>query len=221
MFAAILARVEVASGGRAGNRSAFAGAIDELDNYDQFLSELSSLQNDVVLSRDWNTAKRGQHLDPHAYAAEVLRAERAGLRINERLTEVLDRLAGLYGAPNEKNGPLFILPVDDFDLAPTRCLELLRLIRAISTPRLFFVMCGSARLAEVSLILQNEGELGALAPGVIGQEYEWATLVRPTAIEIAANNLRKLSESFAGLKSDSRVHQKRLSKNCLSIFNLD
>lgn len=192
LFAAILARLEAVSGRQTPSRSPMSGAIDEFEAYDQYLSDLSNLQNDVVLAWDRNTSKRGDQLEPHAYAAEVLRTERAGLQINERLTKVLDQLAKLYARPSDKDNPLFILPVDDFDLAPTRCLEMMRLIRAISTPRLFFLMCGSTRLAQVALILQNEGELASMVQGVAQREYEWESLIRPTGIEIAANNIRKL-----------------------------
>ncbi len=58
---------------------------------------------------------------------------------------------------------LFVLPVDDFDLAPAHCLELLRLIRMITTPRLVFVVAGNIRVAETVLRLKSEGDLSALA----------------------------------------------------------
>jgi hypothetical protein len=204
LFSAILARLEAESGTSQSFRSPIARALDELDVYETFQSKLGAIQNDAVFAWDRNPSPPSGALEPHAYAAEVLRAEKASLEINERLKELLDSQARLSAniCCTKEHGPIFVLPVDDFDLAPTRCLELLRLIRAVTTPRLFFLICGSARLAETALVLQNEGELVGLVPGGVERDHEWLTMIRPTGIEVAANNLRKL------IPPEQRAHLK-------------
>jgi hypothetical protein len=164
-------------------------ALDELDGREKLASELHQLELDAVLAWAGTEKQRARYADPTAYAAEVLASERAGLSLNPRLAKVLDGLAHNVFA-DEGNGPIFVLPVDDFDLAPARCLELLRIIRMVSSPRLVFLIAGNTRLAESVLRLQGEGELAALAPAFASsREADW---VWGAAVEIAANNLRKL-----------------------------
>jgi hypothetical protein len=44
---------------------------------------------------------------------------------------------------------LFLIPIDDVDLNPRRCTELLRLLRTYSPPReLFFLLMGQFELVE-------------------------------------------------------------------------
>ena len=192
LFGAILARLEAVLGNSLKPRNAISGVLDDLDAHEKYLADLTALQNDVVLAWDFNTSKRGEHLDPHAYAAEVLRAERASLQLNTRMTKLLESLSNWRRTAYHQKDTVFVLPVDDFDLAPIRCLELLRLIRSISTPKLFFLICGNSRLAQTALTLKNEGELCELVSGIAFRNDEWNTLIRPTANEVAANNLRKL-----------------------------
>jgi hypothetical protein len=167
-----------------------AAVFDELDDHEQTASDLQELQVDAVLAWQGTDPRRAEHTEPTAYASEVVRSERAGLRLNLRLGKVLDGLARLTKAARKAQDPIFIIPIDDFDLAASRCLELLRIIRMVSTPRLFFLVAGNTRIAEIVLRLESEGDLAKLAGRhLVPEEARW---LRQTGIEIAANNLRKL-----------------------------
>src|SRR5262245_39881816 len=118
-----------------------------------------------------------------------MRTERARLSLYENLSEVLDRLARY-----ESGNPLFILPIDDFDLNPPVCLGLLQLLRMISVPRLFTFVLGDVDMAEVVLNLKLSSALAEVAAGATSKDLlsilptEAATM----AGEIAAQSLRKL-----------------------------
>lgn len=192
LFAAILARIDaVCAPVKSGVLPPIAMDLDPLDAGEDALSKLQNLQNDAVIVWDGTLPDRGARIDPSAYAAEVLRAERAGLELNARLATVMEKLAELRNATRSGGRPVFVLPVDDFDLAPARCLELLRLIRTVMTPRLFFLVAGSVRLAEKALKLHSEGELAALAGSALSQRY-WDERITPIGLEVGANNIRKL-----------------------------
>lgn len=166
-----------------------SAAFDELDEHERIASDLQELEVDAVLAWQGIEPRRAERTDPTVFAAEVLKSERAGLRLNPRLDGVLNGLAKLLGPLGLQN-PMFIIPVDDFDLAATRCLELLRIIRIVTTARLFFLVAGNTRVAETVLRLQSEGELAALSGSTVaGIEMR---ALSSCAIEIAANNMRKL-----------------------------
>ena len=66
---------------------------------------------------------------------------------NERLRIALETLFDqqCYGLERER---LFVLPIDDFYLKPAASLELLRLLRMVSVPRLFFLIMGDIKTVE-------------------------------------------------------------------------
>lgn len=112
------------------------------DEHDVML-EFTKLQKDVALAWDGNIEKRAAHLDPDLYAVEVLRAEHKRLKLNDRITKSLNDLHNFFIKPcTREEEHLFVLPIDDFDLNPHRCLELIRLIRILNVPRLFTLILG-------------------------------------------------------------------------------
>jgi hypothetical protein len=153
------------------------------------LVELRRLQ--AVVATSWEDVPPGRraHLDPHAYAAEVLQAENDRLSLNEKLGKVLDDLAGLFDID-----PQFVLPIDDFDLNPARSLELLRIVRAISVPRLFTLVLGDQRVAEMIVRLGFTGTLADLAgrAGVVGPLEATGADLRSMSAELASHLVRKL-----------------------------
>jgi hypothetical protein len=193
ILAAILARIGAKAElpGRVDDkRPRMAAAFDELSHFEKTMMDLANLQSTAVLAWAGTEPRRAAQIPPVAYAAEVLASEMAGLEFNRRLGQLLDGLAKIPPATGRWDDPIFILPVDDFDLAPTRCLELLRIVRMVATPRLFFLVAGNTRIAEDALRFQCEGELATLA-GAQMASIE-ASIIHMRAIEIAANNLRKL-----------------------------
>ena len=129
------------------------------------------------------------------YALEVIRAERARLNLNGRLSTVLDTLADQASGRPDLFNPVFLLSVDDFDINPAMCLPLLRLIRMISVPRLFVLVLGDIDMATVVLNLKVSGDLALVAQGA---NDETGLLSMPgdevanIAGEVAFNALRKL-----------------------------
>jgi hypothetical protein len=115
------------------------------------IKELEELATDIGIAWEGNLRARAGELDPDTFSAEVIRAQGARLRINKRLEDALNGLAenGCYGC--DKN-TLFVLPVDDFYLKPTASLQLLRLLRMISIPRLFFLVMGDIKTVEALFI---------------------------------------------------------------------
>jgi hypothetical protein len=187
LFAAILARVAATIEGHYEPLSPMATALAEpRGGFEQVTASLQQLQNDAAIV--WDRIGSGSpEADPQLRALWVNQAERAALDLNGRIGKVMDGVASLLtrGGGEEL---LFVVPVDDFDLSPAHSLELLRLIRMVTTPRLVFVVAGSVRVAETVLQLKSEGDLAALAGPAGAQTTEY----RARASEIAANNMRKL-----------------------------
>ena len=109
--------------------------------------QLEELTNDIGIAWDGNLKARAGFLDPDSYSQETMRAQRTRLNTNSRLRRALDTFLknGCYGFSGEE---LFVLPIDDFYLKPKASLELLRLLRMISVPRLFFLIMGDIKTVE-------------------------------------------------------------------------
>jgi hypothetical protein len=187
LFAAILARIEQELDSHPDELPLMAAVLAESDGYAGAYDRLKQLQNDAAIV--WDRIDGGAYGgDPQTRALWVNQAEKAGLEPNPRLAEVLEEVARTRRMMRKADNTLFVLPVDDFDLAPCHCLELLRLIRMVTTPRLFFLVAGNTRIAEGVLKLRTEGDLLSLTYGKPSSPEE----VREKAVEIAANNMRKL-----------------------------
>jgi hypothetical protein len=151
--------------------------------------ELHALQAKIALAWDGNLKAREGHLDPDSFAGEVIRTERARLSLPKNLEMVLDQLTR-----RTAGSPLFILPIDDFDLDPPACLVLLRLLRLISVPRLFTLVLGDVAIAETILNLKLSSSLAQVADGVtnIAMLSVEPQEVGMMAGSVAAHTLRKL-----------------------------
>ena len=138
LLAAVLVRISEALG--SSPVSASKGCRDAVE-------KLEELANDIGIAWDGNLKARAGSLDPDTYSQETMRAQRARLSTNSRLRFALDRLLRnrCYGLSGEE---LFVLPIDDFYLKPKASLELLRLLRMISVPRLFFLIMGDMKTVE-------------------------------------------------------------------------
>lgn len=111
------------------------------------IKKLDELAADIGMAWDSNLRARASALDPDSYSMEVMRAQRARLGVNERLREALDQLAS-NNCCGCDTSTLFVLPVDDLYLKPDASLQLLRLLRMISVPRLFFLVMGDITTVE-------------------------------------------------------------------------
>jgi len=204
LLAAILVRIEAATRDRfspgepvsrgGGSRRGPPGILDAAPGYLDALQEFHRLQTDVALAWEGNLRERGAHIDPDTYAVEALRAERARLLLNRSLSDSLDALAKQSFRACGGADPLFVLPVDDVDLNPLRCLEILRLLRMITVPRLLFMVLGNTEMIEVALNLKYSGDFtevmkggGVLETLTIDPEY-----IAATGGTLALDAMRKL-----------------------------
>ncbi|WP_408888158.1 hypothetical protein ACJ2CR_22960 [Myxococcus faecalis] len=114
------------------------------------------LLKSVAAGREGNLSKRRAHVDPETYAFELEQAERERLELDASFRAFVDALVVDY---KEWSGlgaePLFVFAVDDADMNPRLCLELLELVRTLWHPRVAFVLTGNSQtfldVIEVSL----------------------------------------------------------------------
>jgi hypothetical protein len=214
LCSAILVRIEEAvTRGQTAGEEKPRSYLDAPERYDSPLEKLRRLQTDVAVSWEGNLRERSGALDANAFAAEVRRTEFVRLRLNARLTEVLDGLAAEFGRRTDgRRDVLFVLPVDDFDLNPPRCLELLAMLRTLSVPRLFCVVLGDVDVAETMCGLQMAADVARVA----GRATTAGFLplhrddVQATVANISGNVIRKLLPPnqrvyLAALRADHAV----------------
>lgn len=165
------------------------------DLYESPREKLRRLQTDVAVSWDGNNLReRARSLDPTSFAEEVRRAESVRLKLNRRLDEVLESFASeLPSGGQIQEDPLFVLPVDDFDLNPPRCRELLDLLRTLSVRRLFCIALGDMTVAERVCALDLAGGISKLA-GAGGKGFLPVANedIQGTVVNVAGNIIRKV-----------------------------
>jgi len=194
LMAAILTRVDAAC------KQSLAGSICKGATQGLLSPEshtvfqrLQRLLVQASIAWDSEVAVRRPQLDPTQMALESLQHEQAQLSIDDELDQVLHRVAEAYRT-NEIHNPLFLLPVDDFDLNPTACVQLLKVIRMISSPRLFFVLLGDLDVSEVVLRLHQSATFVEGAEPILNTPY---IAVQPDEVTqqcriLGGNMLRKL-----------------------------
>jgi hypothetical protein len=156
------------------------GALGRVPYYEKALRRLQHLQTAVAVAWDGNLPARGGQLDPDSYAVEVANAERMRLSLQRDLSQALDDLACyLYRFSASVRNPLFVLPVDDVDLDPLRCLDVLKLLRLIQVPRLFALVVGNIDLVDTVLSLNCSSELATAYKGQLPE------MLSVEAIEVA------------------------------------
>lgn len=190
-LAATLVRMEQAllPKGRRAEKADRRRGVLELDS-DEARQSFESLLNDVVLAWEGNLRQRAEHIDPEVYSLEVVRTARASLGLNHRLQQTLE---GMLAKDEDYRDSLLVLPVDDFYLNPSASLELLRLLRMVSIPRLFVLILGDYIVIEELFYQDMLGKL-------IGMAGEQAFLrlnrqrerLTSMATALAARSLRKL-----------------------------
>jgi energy-coupling factor transporter ATP-binding protein EcfA2 len=187
LLAAVLVRlIEVLSKQDIGSNTILSKPCEEA------IKDLEELATGIGIAWEGNLQARAGHLDPDTFSEEVMRTQRERLGVNERLRKALNKLAdnNCCGCSKET---LFVLPVDDFYLKPDASLQLLRLLRMISVPRLFFLVMGDITTIEALFIEKSLADWTAVAGAEI-----FATLPQrqdealARARELRARYLRKL-----------------------------
>src|SRR5436305_9366064 len=121
-----------------------------------------------------------------------MRTQRARLRVNERLSKALNELAN-HKCYDCDSKTLFVLPVDDFYLKPDASLQLLRLLRMISIPRLFFLVMGDINTVEALFIEKSLADWKKVAgTGLFTERSDRLDEALTRARELRARYLRKL-----------------------------
>jgi hypothetical protein len=196
LLASILVRLEEAAkgfGGGAASSPRPRGLVEPGSDYHSALLELQRLQTQVALAWDGNLQARQGSLDPDAFALEVARVEKARLSLNARFADTLQKLAAHVFRSRDVDDVLFVLPVDDFDLNPPVCLDLLRVLRLISIPRLFTIVLGDMSVASTVLSLKLSNDLGSIVRrGSFQMLAVMPSTVASIVGDVAANAIRKL-----------------------------
>lgn len=153
------------------------------------------LLQDAATGWESNLSQRRKDLDPESYAVELGQAERARLSIQDRWREFVDRVAddAHQRLPAlMKPDARFVLSIDDADMNPHRCVELLDLLRMFWHPRLVFVLTGETDLFIKTLQLHYLGRFReATGPtALIEGEYK-EILAKPSALGLAWNTYNK------------------------------
>ena len=160
---------------------------------EEAIKELEELATGIGIAWEGNLLARAGHLDPDTFSEEVMRTQRERLGVNERLRKALNKLANNDCCGCGK-GTLFVLPVDDFYLKPDASLQLLRLLRMISVPRLFFLVMGDITTIEALFIEKSLADwtkvAGAEIFATLPKQRQDEALAR--ARELRARYLRKL-----------------------------
>lgn len=171
---------------------------------DEPLQDLYRVQNDLLLAWDSMHPQRATQVDPEVLAQEVLRAEQAKFRVNDRLEKVLraflpgDRREpsrGLGSAGSLKpssRSTVFVLPVDDFYLKPKSSLEFLRLLRMISVPELFVIVTGDLDVIKELLYQDRLGLLVTLAGETLQTRISDSAGLTARAGALTSQSLQKL-----------------------------
>jgi hypothetical protein len=123
----------------------------------------SDIMHDFALGWKTNLPER-RASDPDTYSSEVLRVERARIKLVE-FPQIMSDLGAMYKkSQKDTRFPLFILPVDDADLNPQRFLDLLDLTRRAKSTNLLYLVLGKYENIAQLLEWKYAGEITALLP---------------------------------------------------------
>ena len=193
LLAAILARLSRAARDfEIGTRKP-QGLLDpDLDDDRDFI-RFQQFQAQIARALDSNLADRRGSLDREQYGQAVMEQEQDRLRIWSTLDDVLKHLSMAIGGSGTKGGRhLFLVPVDDVDLNPTRCLELLRLLRSYSPPQLYFLLMGQFDLVKSVVNLSMANEYYQVRPVKSDHHVPLDESLERKIAEVAAANLQKM-----------------------------
>jgi len=193
--------------------------IQPSSDSDNPILQLQRLQADVAQSWDGNMPQRGEHLDPETLSYEILQAERARRDINDRLSKVLNNFSKLR---DEFKSLLFVLPIDDFDQNPSRCLEILRLVRMITVPRMFFIILGDIEIIQHIMKVSVFSEIvkipGQSVPDSLFNKY--SDDIYSIADNISVDSINKLIPYNQIIFIDQMTVKEALDKCYYSDFNV-
>jgi hypothetical protein len=166
LLGAVLARVEHAIDSLRPDgheRHPRPSLLESLPEYHEARRDLGRLQRTVALAFDGNLDKRAGNLDSEAYALETRKAELERVDIGGAFARTLEKLSKVFNSIGRWNAPLFVLPIDDLDLYPRRCIDLLGLLRSVSSPYLVAILATDMKMLETVSRLTFEASLAEIA----------------------------------------------------------
>lgn len=169
---------------------------DPRDNRE--LLRLEQYRQRIAKVLDSNLRSRKALLDADQYSEAVMAEEDDRLGLVSDLEHVLSDLAinlnkRLKPSSKAEGNIIFLIPIDDVDLNPDRCLELLQLLRAFSPPReLFFLLMGQYALVETIVKLQMASDFGELRKQGIELSTVASETLKNDVAGVAGANVRKM-----------------------------
>lgn len=193
LLAAILARLSSAAREFDPGRNEFRGLLDPtLDDNHDFI-RFQQFQAKIARALDSNLSKRSGSLDREQYGQAVMEQEQDRLQIRQTLDDVLSQLTkAMGGSQGNPQRCMFLVPVDDVDMNPKRCLELLRLLRIYSPPQLYFLLMGQFDLVRNIVNMSMANEYEQVRPLKVESRTASDELLERKILEVAAANLQKM-----------------------------
>lgn len=209
LLAAILARLSGAARDCGTTGAQSRGLLDPDLADDRDFIRFQQFQSQIARALDSNLPSRRGNLDREQYGRAVMEQEDDRLRIRYSLDIVLKHLSkaieaeGSQSPTSHEGSPkhLFLVPVDDVDLNPTRCLELLRLLRSYSPPQLFFLLMGQFDLVKTIVKMSMASEYARLRVAQMPTSRTAEERLERDLAEVAAANLQKMVPDVIELPS--------------------
>ncbi|MBZ4422282.1 hypothetical protein [Myxococcus sp. RHSTA-1-4] len=136
-----------------------------------------------------NLDQRRGGLDPESFAEELTQTERSRHEVVVKwrafVTAVVEYACRQFPRTIKGKARL-VLPIDDVDMNPNRCVEVLELVRFLWHPQLVFMLTGQSHLFVKMLRIAHHGLMrGELGSGGINRSEFQSLDARPSAHEIA------------------------------------
>ena len=156
----------------------------------EFYTNLENTMHRLAFAWEGNLEERSSRLDMEVYAYETSRLERHRLSFQKDWADILQEASEIAQLHDPiLNSPLFVLPVDDFDLNPNRGLRFLRHFNNLLSPHLIVLLLGDNDMLPVVMGLPLIKEFRASAGNNILLKQFSAIEV---AGQVAASAVRKL-----------------------------
>ncbi|QSQ18847.1 hypothetical protein JY651_26170 [Pyxidicoccus parkwayensis] len=162
-----------------------------------------------------NLDQRRGSLDPESFAEELTQAERSRHDVVFRwraFVSAVVKYACQQFPRTIKGKARLVLPIDDVDMNPNRCVEVLELVRFLWHPQLVFMLTGQSRLFVKMLRVTHHGLMrGGLGSGGLNRSEFKSLDARPSAHELAVQAYDRVippGQRFvlAPLTPDLRLH---------------
>ncbi|WP_147439255.1 hypothetical protein [Corallococcus sp. CA049B] len=153
------------------------------------------LLNDAAAGWHDSGMDRGK-IDPESLAVELEEAELARSSIVTHWRAFVDEVVNAVSEarPHTRPNARIVIPIDDADMNPRRCVELLELLRTLWHPRVVFLLTGHSDLFLKTLTLHFLGVFRAQLGGSSTTDLERSILEdrEPTANDLALQTYDKV-----------------------------